>query len=114
MDKYRRVEKNRQGEEPIKENEIRVTTQGKMRSSISYATSLFQVRKIAILLFSGFSLCRFRSSGYHKCYTFYYHVVPFFLTIFLSVRDQLRCPPSLPIFLTHPLTNVYIIGEGSH
>jgi hypothetical protein len=44
MEKYRRAEKPRQNEEPIKENELRVTTQGKMRSSISYATGLFTVR----------------------------------------------------------------------
>jgi DNA-binding protein Alba len=42
MDKYRRVEKQRQTEESINQNEIRVTTQGKMRNYISYAASLFQ------------------------------------------------------------------------
>lgn len=43
MDKYRRVEKPKQQDETISENEIRITTQGKMRNYISYASSLFQV-----------------------------------------------------------------------
>lgn len=42
MDRYQRVEKPRE-EAPINENEIRVTTQGRMRNYISYAISLFQV-----------------------------------------------------------------------
>jgi hypothetical protein len=42
MDQYRRVEKQKV-EDQIKENEIRVTTQGKMRSFISYATTLLKV-----------------------------------------------------------------------
>jgi len=41
MEKYKRVEKQKVSEE-IKENEIRVTTQGKMRNYISYATNLFK------------------------------------------------------------------------
>jgi len=41
MDKYLRVETSKP-EETINKNEIRVTTQGKMRRYISYATSLFQ------------------------------------------------------------------------
>jgi len=40
MDKYRRVEKAKQEPADIKENEIRITTQGKMRNYISYATNL--------------------------------------------------------------------------
>ncbi|KAK8934156.1 hypothetical protein KSP39_PZI014937 [Platanthera zijinensis] len=41
MDRYQRVEKPRE-ETPINENEIRITTQGRMRSYITYATSLIQ------------------------------------------------------------------------
>ncbi|PKU80124.1 keratin, type I cytoskeletal 9 [Dendrobium catenatum] len=39
MDRYQRVEKPRE-ETPINENEIRITSQGRMRSYISYATNL--------------------------------------------------------------------------
>ena len=42
MEKYRVVEKPRV-EAELKENEVRITTQGKMRNSISYATTLFKV-----------------------------------------------------------------------
>jgi len=42
MDRYQRVEKPRP-ETPINENEIRITTQGKMRNYITYATTLLQV-----------------------------------------------------------------------
>jgi len=45
MDKYRRVDKPKSQEEAINENEIRVTTQGKMRNYISYASSLFQEKQ---------------------------------------------------------------------
>ncbi|CAN4090942.1 unnamed protein product [Withania somnifera] len=41
MDRYQKVEKPRP-EEPIKENEIRVTAQGLIRNYISYATTLLQ------------------------------------------------------------------------
>eukprot|EP00244_Chara_vulgaris_P003742 TRINITY_DN169_c0_g1_i2.p1 TRINITY_DN169_c0_g1~~TRINITY_DN169_c0_g1_i2.p1 ORF type:complete len:290 (-),score=45.30 TRINITY_DN169_c0_g1_i2:842-1711(-) len=41
MDRYQRVEKPRP-ETPISENEIRITTQGKMRNYITYATTLLQ------------------------------------------------------------------------
>nr|XP_019709543.1 ribonuclease P protein subunit p25-like protein isoform X2 [Elaeis guineensis] len=41
MDRYQRVEKPRE-ETPINEDEIRITAQGRMRSYITYATSLFQ------------------------------------------------------------------------
>ncbi|KAJ0964059.1 hypothetical protein J5N97_029181 [Dioscorea zingiberensis] len=41
MDRYQRVEKPRE-ETPINENEIRITTQGRTRSYITYATSLLQ------------------------------------------------------------------------
>nr|XP_019710819.1 TATA-binding protein-associated factor 2N isoform X2 [Elaeis guineensis] len=41
MDRYQRVEKPRE-ETPTNENEIRVTSQGRMRNYITYATSLLQ------------------------------------------------------------------------
>ncbi|KAG9442800.1 hypothetical protein H6P81_018654 [Aristolochia fimbriata] len=41
MDRYQRVEKPK-ADTPINENEIRITTQGRMRSYITYATSLLQ------------------------------------------------------------------------
>lgn len=41
MDRYQRVEKPKE-ETPINENEIRITTQGRMRNYITYATTLFQ------------------------------------------------------------------------
>ncbi|XP_038714796.1 5'-3' exoribonuclease 2-like [Tripterygium wilfordii] len=43
MDRYQRVEKPR-AETPIDENEIRITSQGRMRSYITYAMSLLQER----------------------------------------------------------------------
>lgn len=42
MDRYQRVEKPR-AETPIDENEIRITSQGRMRSYITYAMTLLQV-----------------------------------------------------------------------
>lgn len=42
MDRYQRVEKPKE-DTPINENEIRITTQGRMRNYITYATTLFQV-----------------------------------------------------------------------
>jgi hypothetical protein len=42
MDRYTRVEKARE-ETPIKENEIRIMTQGRMRNYITYAINLLQV-----------------------------------------------------------------------
>lgn len=42
MDRYQKVEKPRQ-ESPIDENEIRITSQGRMRSYITYAMTLLQV-----------------------------------------------------------------------
>jgi hypothetical protein len=50
MDRYQRVEKQRE-EAPIKENEIRITTQGRMRNYITYATGLLQVSLPARSLF---------------------------------------------------------------
>ncbi|XP_065022897.1 uncharacterized protein LOC135586005 isoform X1 [Musa acuminata AAA Group] len=43
MDRYQRVEKPRE-ETPINENEIRITSQGRMRNYITYATSMLQRR----------------------------------------------------------------------
>lgn len=42
MDRYQRVEKPRV-ETPIDENEIRITSQGRMRNYITYAMTLLQV-----------------------------------------------------------------------
>lgn len=42
MDRYQRVEKPK-ADTPINENEIRITTQGRMRNYITYATTLLQV-----------------------------------------------------------------------
>lgn len=42
MDRYQKVEKPR-AETPIDENEIRITSQGRMRNYITYAMSLLQV-----------------------------------------------------------------------
>nr|CAB3457748.1 unnamed protein product [Digitaria exilis] len=47
MDRYQRVEKPRE-EAPIKENEIRITTQGRMRNYITYATALLQRRIVGL------------------------------------------------------------------
>ncbi|XP_020582008.1 uncharacterized protein LOC110025722 [Phalaenopsis equestris] len=41
MDRYQRIDKPRE-ETPINKNEIRITTQGRMRSYITYASSLLQ------------------------------------------------------------------------
>jgi len=46
MDKYKKVEKPKQDVE-IRENEIRITTQGKMRNYISYATGLFREKNVS-------------------------------------------------------------------
>ncbi|XP_050205953.1 H/ACA ribonucleoprotein complex subunit GAR1-like isoform X2 [Mercurialis annua] len=42
MDRYQRVEKPKSDTTPINENEIRITTQGRMRNYITYATTLLQ------------------------------------------------------------------------
>jgi hypothetical protein len=47
MDRYQRVEKPKT-DAPINENEIRITTQGRMRNYITYATTLFQVSNYLI------------------------------------------------------------------
>lgn len=41
MDKYRRVKKERNDESA--ENEVRITQKGKVKNSIAYVTSLFEV-----------------------------------------------------------------------
>ncbi|XLR15999.1 hypothetical protein S83_043937, partial [Arachis hypogaea] len=41
MDRYQRVEKPKT-ESPINDNDIRITTQGRMRNYITYATTLLQ------------------------------------------------------------------------
>lgn len=41
MDRYQRVEKPK-ADSPINENEIRITSQGRMRNYITYATTLLQ------------------------------------------------------------------------
>lgn len=48
MDRYQRVEKPR-ADTPIDENEIRITSQGRMRNYITYAMSLLQVPLIYFL-----------------------------------------------------------------
>ncbi|KAL0912735.1 hypothetical protein M5K25_018727 [Dendrobium thyrsiflorum] len=50
MDRYQRVEKPRE-ETPINDNEIRITTQGRMRSYITYATSLLQEKESNEIVF---------------------------------------------------------------
>jgi hypothetical protein len=49
MDRYQRVEKPK-AETPINENEIRITTQGRMRNYITYATTLLQVLSLSLSL----------------------------------------------------------------
>lgn len=51
MDRYQRVEKPK-AETPINENEIRITTQGRMRNYITYATTLLQVCPLFISILS--------------------------------------------------------------
>ncbi|MCO5563046.1 hypothetical protein L7F22_016682 [Adiantum nelumboides] len=46
MQRYQRVYKPRPGA-PIKENEVRITTQGLMRNYISYATTLLQEKRVS-------------------------------------------------------------------
>jgi len=45
MDRYHRVEKPR-NDTPISQNEIRITTQGRMRNYISYGMSLLEVTSL--------------------------------------------------------------------
>lgn len=62
MDRYTRVEKPRE-ETPIKENEIRIMTQGRMRNYITYAINLlqvtnfrlFQIKKIWVIFYCSIS-----------------------------------------------------------
>lgn len=55
MDRYQKVEKPKV-ETPIDENEIRITSQGRMRSYITYAMSLLQVFLYIALSFRVHSL----------------------------------------------------------
>ncbi|KAJ7957908.1 ribonuclease P protein subunit p25-like protein, partial [Quillaja saponaria] len=50
MDRYQRVEKRR-AETPIDENEIRITSQGRMRNYITYAMSLLQEKNSNEIVF---------------------------------------------------------------
>ncbi|XP_024971049.1 uncharacterized protein LOC112510023 isoform X2 [Cynara cardunculus var. scolymus] len=50
MDRYQRVEKPR-AEQSIKENEIRITSQGRMRSYITYAMSLLEEKGLSEIVF---------------------------------------------------------------
>jgi len=50
MDRYQRVEKPRAGT-PIDENEIRITSQGRMRSYITYAMSLLEEKGSSEIVF---------------------------------------------------------------
>jgi hypothetical protein len=56
MDRYQRVEKPRP-ETQINENEIRITTQGRMRNYITYATTLLQVQNLSLSLSLSLYLC---------------------------------------------------------
>ncbi|OMO53056.1 DNA/RNA-binding protein Alba-like protein [Corchorus capsularis] len=49
MDRYQRVEKKR-SEEPIDENEIRITAQGLIRNYITYAISLLQEKQTGVIV----------------------------------------------------------------
>lgn len=51
MDRYQRVEKPR-ADTPIDANEIRITSQGRMRNYITYAMSLLQVFLCLCSIFS--------------------------------------------------------------
>lgn len=50
MDRYQKVEKPR-AETHIDENEIRITSQGRMRSYITYAMTLLQVSFFLIFFY---------------------------------------------------------------
>ena len=46
MDKYQKIMKEKKSDVDIEENEVRITQRGKVRSSISYVYSLFEVRSL--------------------------------------------------------------------
>ncbi|GJU53554.1 ribonuclease P protein subunit p25-like protein [Tanacetum coccineum] len=50
MDRYQRVEKPR-AEQPIQENEIRITSQGRMRNYITYAMTLLEEKGSSEIVF---------------------------------------------------------------
>jgi len=49
MEGYKRVEKNKE-QATIEDNEVRITTVGKMANYISYATSLFQDKNLEVVV----------------------------------------------------------------
>ncbi|KAL8126370.1 uncharacterized protein LOC141720851 isoform X2 [Apium graveolens] len=51
MDRYQKVEKPRQETTPIDENEIRITSQGRMRSYITYAMTMLQEKGSSVIVF---------------------------------------------------------------
>jgi len=51
-DKYRRAEKQKPSAEASVENELRITTQGRTRNAITYATTLLTVRAKHLLALS--------------------------------------------------------------
>eukprot|EP00232_Nephroselmis_pyriformis_P015758 CAMPEP_0182876792 /NCGR_PEP_ID=MMETSP0034_2-20130328/14352_1 /TAXON_ID=156128 /ORGANISM="Nephroselmis pyriformis, Strain CCMP717" /LENGTH=195 /DNA_ID=CAMNT_0025009597 /DNA_START=8 /DNA_END=592 /DNA_ORIENTATION=+ len=53
MDRYERVENPKKPSEPIAENEVRITTQGKMKNYITYGISLFQDKDKKVVLVKG-------------------------------------------------------------
>lgn len=72
MDRYQRVEKPRV-ETPIDENEIRITSQGRMRNYITYAMTLLQVC-LPLLLPSIFHFCfDFHIMRAFRCMKLFYH-----------------------------------------
>ncbi|KAF7829537.1 ribonuclease P protein subunit p25-like protein [Senna tora] len=62
MDRYQKVEKPR-AETPIDENEIRITSQGRMRNYISYAMSLLQFVLFTSLQEKGSNEIVFKAMG---------------------------------------------------
>ena len=67
MDRYHRVEKPR-AETPIDENEIRITSQGRMRNYITYAMTLLQVSLHMFGLFAGVNCL---SKSLNTCFEFF-------------------------------------------
>lgn len=52
MEKYRKVIKPKGADEEAKEDEVRITQKGKVRNSISYVTTLFEVRYVLVFKLS--------------------------------------------------------------
>ncbi|KAK6922891.1 DNA/RNA-binding protein Alba-like [Dillenia turbinata] len=74
MDRYTRVEKPK-AEVPINENEIRITTQGRMRNYISYATTLLQVLSRSLWSFHGALLSNRNGSLKSSLYVMTFNVL---------------------------------------